>query len=851
MKHLIAIALLCSLLSCHSSKPIVFPSYTIDNEWLDTLVVRAEKIEIRHNRPSSVYRPSSVQSFDLLHTRLNLKLNWEERSVSGVARLKMKPYFYPASTVVLDAVNFDISRILLVGEPNDSPLQHEYDGKKLRIQLDRPYYRDEELEISIEYKAFPERGASEQAYLIGSDQGLFFIDPANTHPGKPTQVWTQGQTQYNSRWFPTFDQPNERCTQDLYITVADSLVTLSNGILANREIHLDGTRTDHWKLELPHAPYLFALVVGEYAVVADSWNGLDLEYYVYPEYEKDARSIFNHTPEMLSFFSELTGIPYPWPKYSQVIVSDFVSGAMENTTAVIFSEGFQKCREDLVDFPNDLIVAHELSHHWFGNLVTCESWANLTLNEGFANYAEYLWTDHKYGVQAAELHRFSEQQQYLQSARNHTRPLIDFEYRHRDELFDFHSYNKGGLILHMLRLYLGDEAFFTGMNRYLNRNMFGSVEAHDLRLVMESISGEDLNWFFNQWFFDKGHPVLEAHYQYSDSLGAVSIELNQVQDSSLHRSVFRFPLSVRFLYPDGEKQDTTIWMNHKRERFILESKRQPEVVLFNAGNELLGEINTAYTPGEWAFIFQNDEHIVNQYLAISVLSNSTGFVTLFEDALGHENWQIRSIALQNLPATWNEHTISRLKTMLAGDDHPLIRTRVFRYLEMRGLLDEKMVLSRMEQDSSASVLSYSLDWLDNREHPLAEKMAVRYLDNPSHSIEIPVAGILAKSGRADYLAYFENRLFRGNTFFNNHLLDGYSRLLSSLPEDLMIERCSWLNDQIRHLPFPERRYYSQVIQQQLEQLEWKVQERPTTADQTGQWKKHLDALRKLMHDQDD
>lgn len=853
MKQLIYFFAVLFLLSCHTSTPIVINAPDIDNELLDTLVVRAEKID-RFSRQMgyTTYRATPKRTLDLLHTDLEIQLDWKNRAVNGKAVLEMRPYFYPVDSVTLDAVHFDIHSIML--ENQDEKItrnknHYTYDTKKLKVDLGRSYSKNETFCLKIDYTAYPETGSQSQAFSIGSDQGLFFIDPDQTHPGKPTQVWTQGETQYNSRWFPTFDQPNERCTQSLSVTVPDSMITLSNGTLISQQSDGNGNRTDHWQLDLPHTPYLFALVVGDYVKQQDSWNDIELGYYVYPEYRDIASQIYNHTPEMLDFFSSLTGITYPWPKYSQIVVSDFVSGAMENTTAVIFSEGFQKSREDLVDFPNDMIVAHEMAHHWFGNLVTCESWANLTLNEGFANYAEYLWQDHKYGKDQAELYRYSEEQQYLMSARNQTHPLIDFEYAHRDGMFDAHSYNKGSAILHMLRLYLGDPAFFEGINQYLEKHAFDSAEAHDLRLAFEKVCGEDLNWFFDQWFFDKGHPEIEANYQLIDSTQLIIIDLTQVQDSQYHRPVFQFPLDIQLVYSDGIKQNKTYWINQKEKQIRVPFAKKPEIVLIDPYKKLLGEIRIDYSADEWAFIYRHSDHIVNQYLALNEVKRENKYLPMIIGALEHNNWKIRSVAIQNLPYTIDDPLLARLTKLLKEDPSSLIRSRAMRKLNQASALTETMILDRLEQDSSASVLSYALDFLDNERHPDAEKYANRYLDNQSKSIGVIVASILSKTGKKEYLDYFESRLFEGRIFFNSYLLNNYSGLLREQSDELIVEKCQWLHQQTQYLPDYQRRFYLKVIQDQMEYLINKSDSLAESKKYFDRIQEKINILRKLLEDQ--
>ena len=330
-------------------------------------------------------------------------------------------------------------------------------------------------------------------------------------------------------------------------------------------------------MDQPHAPYLFMIMIGDFARVADSWKGKDLEYMVYPEFESSAKNIFNHTPEMLTFFSEILDYPYPWNKYSQVIAEDYVSGAMENTTGVIFGEFVQKTNRELIDNENDQIVAHEMFHHWFGDLVTCESWANLTLNEGFANYSEYLWYEHKYGKDAADAIRMSEMDGYFYMAtEGGTHPLIHYGYEDKEDMFDAHSYNKGGLVLHMLRNIVGDEAFFASLSKYLKDNEYTAVETAELRMAFEEITGMDLNWFFDQWYLDKGHPIMDVSYAYEGE--NVIIYANQVQEVDAHRPIFVLPLEAAIYNQDGSVTYHDVLVDARRDTIVISGVQEKPLV---------------------------------------------------------------------------------------------------------------------------------------------------------------------------------------------------------------------------------------------------------------------------------
>ena len=291
--------------------------------------------------PKSEYHASRTKDFDLLHTKLEVSFDWKKQYLHGIATLTLKPYFYPQNILELDAKGFDIHSIILVAgvqdfEPLQQELQYEYDSLIIKILLDKTYTRDETLLVRIDYTAKPNELPEGGSAAILSDKGLYFINPDGKEPNKPRQIWTQGEPESNSCWFPTIDSPNEKMTQEIYITIDTSFTTLSNGSLIYSKINEDGTKTEYWKQDLPHSPYLAMMAIGKFAVVKDHWQNIEVNYYVEPEYARYAKDIFGNTPEMIEFFSNMLGYKYPWDKYSQVVVRDYVSGAMENTTATVF-----------------------------------------------------------------------------------------------------------------------------------------------------------------------------------------------------------------------------------------------------------------------------------------------------------------------------------------------------------------------------------------------------------------------------------------------------------------------------------------------------------------------------------
>ena len=616
----------------------------VSEEPVEVVIIPTDTANVEEEQAVEIklYKGERTRHFKLIHTKLELSFDWENQYLHGKATLILEPYFYSQSNIILDAKGFNIHEIELVIGDNSEKLNYVYDGNKLNIDLAKEYHQGQKVNIKINYTAKPNEGNS-----ANDQKGLYFINPLGDQKGKPQQIWTHGETESNSRWFPTIEAPNQKSTQEIFITIDDKFETLSNGILVYSKSNADGTRTDYWKMDKPHAPYLFMMAVGEFTRIEDEWNGMKVDYYVEPEYAEYAMDIFGHTPEMLSYFSETLNYPFPWDKYSQVVVWDFVSGAMENTTASVFMEDLNVDSRELIDYDWDDIIAHELFHQWFGDLVTCESWANLPLNESFATYGEYLWKNYKYGTDEAAYHLYEGLEDYLDESESKKEDLIRFYYDDDVEMFDSHSYAKGGLILHLLRDYLGDEAFFKSLAYYLKSHAFGKAEVHELRLAFEHISGEDLNWFFNQWFLASGHPKLKVEESYDEEQGKYSIKVWQVQDIG-HYPVYKLPLMLD-AWENGSKTSYMIEIDKPFQEFEFDEVMNPELVIVDSDYVLVGEISHTKTAEQYQFQFSYYKENVRaridalEYFLDSPADSISRIV--MRDALKDPFWIIRNEAL--------------------------------------------------------------------------------------------------------------------------------------------------------------------------------------------------------------
>jgi aminopeptidase N len=589
---------------------------------------------------NAIYKAAIEKTHDLVHTKLKVDFNFEEKQLNGEAWITAKPHFYATDLFTLDAKSMLIHEVSL----NGKKIEYAYDEYEITLKLPKKYSKEEAFTVYIKYTARPEKVKEKGSAAITSAKGLYFINADGADKNKPTQIWTQGETEGSSCWFPTIDAPNQKTTQEIYITVPNIYVTLSNGALISQTKNAE-SRTDYWKMDQKHAPYLFFMGVGAFEIIEDTYKDIAVNYYVEKEYAKYAKDIFGNTPEMMQFFSDKLGVAFPWNKYSQIVVRDYVSGAMENTTAVVHGEQAYQMPGQLVDEnKQENTIAHELFHHWFGDLVTSESWSNLTLNESFANYSEYLWQAYKYGKEAAEMHLYENTKLYL-DGQEADKKLVRFKYLDKEDMFDLVSYNKGGAILHMLRNYVGDAAFFTSLNMYLTDYQYKSAEAHELRLVFEKVTGKDLNWFFNQWYFGANHPKIDISYDYNKLLKTVTVNIQQLQAQN-----FQFPLTLD-IFEGAKIRRETVFIENNDASFTFDFKTQPHFIQINADGVLLCEINENKVLSDYIFQLKNAQNYAHRkeaLLEVAKKQDDKDAFTAVVSALDDSSYKIRILALEKV-----------------------------------------------------------------------------------------------------------------------------------------------------------------------------------------------------------
>lgn len=697
----------------------------------------------------SVYRGFSTKLNDLVHTKLDVRFDLAHAHMPGKAWITLKPHFYPTDSLQLDAKGMNINTVALVKAGKNIPLQYTYiDSAFLNIKLDKVYKNTEIYTIYIDYVSKPdEYTGTEGSAAIKEAKGLYFINPTGEEEGKPTQIWTQGETESNSVWFPTIDKPNQKSTEEIIMTVPSKYVTLSNGKLITQKKNADGTRTDTWKMDLPHAPYLFFMGVGDYAVVKDSYKGKEVSYYVEKPYESVARKIFGLTPEMIGFYSRILGVEYVWPKYSQIVGRDYVSGAMENTTATLHQESAQQNARELVDGNKwEDVIAHELFHHWFGDLVTAESWSNLTVNESFANYSEYLWREYKHGKDAADESALTEAAGYMRGD-NPSRNLVRYYYRDKEDMFDAVSYNKGGRILHMLRNYVGDSAFFKSLNLYLTRNKFGTGNADKLRLAFEEITGRDLNWFFDQWYFGSGHPELDIRYDYYAAKKIASVYIEQTQKTG---KVFRLPFAVD-VYNGTGKTRYNVELSHWSDTLRFAANSKPDLINIDAQKMLLAAKKDNKSLAEYLHQYRyagtfTDRNEALEYAIANI--HEPAALQLVKDAVSDPYFLLRRKAIGNLyDSVLDAATRNKIESIAVKDPNRLVRADA---IDLLGSLQDnkyRALFLQGTKDSSYTVAGASLlALLDIDEHTALSLLSELRKDAKGNLEEaIKVAEIFSKT----------------------------------------------------------------------------------------------------------
>jgi aminopeptidase N len=560
--------------------------------------------------PAEPLRTAADRPIDIEHIRLDMQVDLRKQEVAGRAVIELKS-LRPTPSIALNAVELEVSKVALQNGKGEAKEQRfTNDGRMLTVDLAPAWTEGQAGVLVIDYRVRQPKA------------GLYFFKPTEAEPDVPYTVWSQGEPATNSHWFPCVDHPNERQTTELFVTVENGYEVLSNGRLVGKKDNADKSVTFHWKQEQPHVAYLVTLVVGKFAIVEEEWKGKPVQYWVPPARQADAARTFGRTREMLDFFSRRFGIEYPWEKYAQVVVEQFIWGGMENTSATTLTDWTMHDARALLDSSPDGLIAHELAHQWWGNLVTCKDWAHLWLNEGFASYAEILWSEHKEGADEAAYDLWEKSRAALAGGKD--RPVVDRRYPNPDSMFDARAYPKGAWVLHMLRSRLGEEAFWRAIRRYGTEHRMKTVETADLRQTFERETGRSLERFFHDWTERPGHPVVEVATEYVSESKLAKVTVKQTQAGE----PFHFPLKIEFCCEPGRvsarstepvlKEDIT----ERDQRFFVPLPARPQLVRIDPDHTVLAEWKETKGQDQWLAQLSEDPHVVQRIRAAQYLGQS-------------------------------------------------------------------------------------------------------------------------------------------------------------------------------------------------------------------------------------
>ena len=694
------------------------------------------------------YRSFATKENDLIHTKLVANFNYEKSQMNGEVWLQLRPHFYATNKLQLDAKAMEIKEVAIVQNWIYKNLRFKYDGLFLNIYLDKTYTAKENYTIYIKYIAKPNEYKAKGSEAITDAKGMYFINPLGTDTTKPTQIWTQGETEGTSVWLPIIDKPNQKSTQEFHLTVPNKYVSLSNGVLVKQVDNKNGTRLDVWKMDLPHSPYLFFIGVGDYAVVKDSYQGKEVNYYIEKAFEKEARKIYGKTPKMIAFYEKILGIPYPWAKYAQMSARDYVSGAMENTTATLHGDAVQQNARELIDGNNwESTIAHELFHQWFGDYVTAESWSNLTVNESFADYSQTLWAENEKGKDAGAYENFIGLRSYLSSPADAEKNLVRFYYKDREDMFDLVSYQKGGRILNMLRHYVGDEAFFASLHKYLDDNKFNNGSAIKLKLAFEAFTGKDLNWFFNQWYFSNGHPYVRITQQYLADKKQVLVIVRQTQTQN---KVFELPIGID-VYSAESKTHYDVWSRNRVDSFYFPSASIPKNVNVDNDKVLLWAKEEEKPFDQYAYQYEHATNFMDRYEALNeAVQNITkpAAQAIISAALKDSFYILRQTAISAYnPAAMTAEVEKTIYKMASNDPSTFVRQEA---IDAIGALRNSKYNNdfiKWTADSSYLVAGAALEALEKTDSATAISIAIKESKTViKKRLNTAVTNILSKYG---------------------------------------------------------------------------------------------------------
>jgi aminopeptidase N len=674
-----------------------------------TLSAQQTQFDI-YERPRQFERS---REYDAKHYRLELTFDLDAKTFWGTNTITLTPFKDEFYACVLDAEELIVDS---VKNPAGAQLEFEQTDGKLIVHFPEAYNHGEEVLFTVEYHA------------EDPEHGLYFDDETEEHPQMVTTVsWPE----YARYWLPCYDYPNDKVTHEFIITVKDTLKVLGNGRLVRViENEQEGTKTFHWSQDLPHSTYLFLLAIGPYAVIEDSLGSLPVNYWVYEDGVEDAKRVFKKTPYMIEFFNNIYGYTYPWAKYDQVISPRFGGGA-ENTSATLLGQGVVHDRKAEKDYSWEDTIAHEAAHQWWGDLITLRSWEHTWLNESFGTYSDYLYTRYDKGKDEGAYELLQKKNSYLREAHNeYIRPIVFDRYERPQQNFDSHTYPKGAVVLHMLRFILGDEPFFRTLKHFLHKHEFEAVDTHDFMKAVKEVTGQNMDWFFEQYIFAPGHPVFDVSYVWDEETGKVKLTVRQVQNTSKGIPIYKIPVIIG-IHTNKGKVSEKVWVEKEEEVFEFTAEEKPLMVRFDEGNYILKEWTFDKNVDELLYQLKNDD-VIGRGWAASELSkhkdNAEVAAALVETVRNDDFWFVRRNAVETI-GNWKREEDIELFKEICRDEKSRVRAAA---------------LNALGAYAKAELVPFLKERFEAEDSYLAQADALRSIGKCGDSSQIPFLEEAAK-----------------------------------------------------------------------------------------------------------
>jgi aminopeptidase N len=684
----------------------------------------------RADRP---YAPS--RDYDLQNVRVSLHFDLDQRKVIGDVTHTLSTLRDGVTHLDFDCAELTVSSARVNGKDAAFDLRED----KLHVQLAQPAKSGEKFEVELKYEGKP-------------TSGLYFILPDKDDPGRAREIWTQGEAEDTHHYIPIYDYPNDRTTSEMILTVPGDWLTVSNGKLLGVQDAPNGQKTWTWRQSLPVSTYLISFVAGEYKEKKDTWHNIPITYNVPRGMEDTIDPTFSHTKEMLDFFADRFGVAYPWDQYAQTAVDDFVASGMENVSATTLAARDMLHAELASEKPEaeDGLISHEMTHQWFGDLVTCKDWTNTWLNEGFATFGANLWEEHYYGVDASSYRYWRDQNTWMQSKELYPIPIVTRDINDSVEYVG-NVYDKAGWVIQMLREQMGDEAFFRALKHYLEINRLQNVVSADLAKALEESSGKNVDQFFDQWIYGAGAPRFIVRAAYDDAGKKVSLSVKQTQKVEGRVGLFRVPIEVSITTSSGEKL-FPIEVSKADETFSFPVDGPPLMVLFDKGDKILKSVDFQKSPEEWMRQLRTAPDVPDRAdaaFALGSLRDNEAAANALGEAAQHDKfWGVREEALRSLGRISSPAARKQVLSALSNDQPWVRAVAVDQLGKFRG--DEEIAkrLQNIYKDDKAysvrgaALQSLALDKASNAEAILEKALTISSPDDVLRKAALRAMGSL-------------------------------------------------------------------------------------------------------------